>query len=280
MAELNAAPAELRILPAAGDVARVATDLTIAVLARGIAEHGIAHLALTGGSSAVPLFKELARPERRAQLDWQNVHLWWGDERFVPLDHPESNSGLADRLLLGIGPRSGDSVEGAAGTDVEAGVVRGLMVDPDHVHPVEVAQASDDPDGPGRAAAAYAAEIKRWLPLTDRGTPIFDVILNGIGPDGHLMSIFPGSPALAPDAPVVMGIAAPQHVEPHLRRVTLSARVLPAARRVMVMAIGRSKADIVHDVLGPRRDPQRWPVQSALLANAVWLLDREAIGDS
>lgn len=253
MADLDAAPAELRILPGPQDVARSAADLTVAVLARGIAQDRTVHLVLTGGSTAVPFFHELTRPERRAQLDWHRVHLWWGDERLVPLADPQSNAGLAERLLLGDGP----------------------LVEEANVHPVPVDQGAEEPDG-RRAAAAYAAEIERRLPLTVDGVPTFDVILAGVGPDGHVMSIFPNSPALATDAPLAMAIPAPQHVAPHLPRVTLAARLLPVAREVIVMASGAGKADILREVLGPERDPRRWPAQRALLANAVWLIDREA----
>jgi 6-phosphogluconolactonase/glucosamine-6-phosphate isomerase/deaminase len=90
------------------------------------------------------------------------------------------------------------------------------------------------------------------------------------------MSIFPGSPALAPGAPIVLAIAAPDDIEPKLPRVTLSARVLPAAGSVLVMAAGEAKADIVASALGAESDPARWPAQSALLPNATWLLDQAA----
>jgi len=256
VADLDAAPAELRILPDPDDVARSAADRTIAVLARGIAQGRTVHLALTGGSTAVPFFHELTRPERRTQLSWQRVHLWWGDERLVPLADPQSNAGLAERLLRATAP----------------------LVDAANVHPVPVDLASDAPDAGPQAAAAYAAEIRGLLPLDADGVPIFDVILAGIGPDGHVMSIFPDSPALAADAPIAMSIAAPRHVEPHLPRVTLAARLLPVARQIIVMANGPGKAEIVRSVLGPEREPRRWPVQSALLGNALWLIDREAAG--
>ncbi len=280
MAELNAAPAELVVLAGADEVAGAAAERMIAVLGRSLAEHDVAHLALTGGSTAVALYRELARPQRRDQLDWRRVHFWLGDERFVPLDHPESNAGLADRLLFAIGPYSGESGGGDDGSDVAVGALPGLPVEPEKVHQVEVDEASGYTDGPARAAAQYAAEIRRWLPLAADGTPIFDVVLGGVGPDGHIMSIFPGSPALAPDAPIVMAIPAPQHVAPRLPRVTLSARVLAPARQIVVMAVDGGKADIVRDLLGAQRDPMRWPAQGALLPNALWLLSRAAAGRS
>jgi 6-phosphogluconolactonase len=123
------------------------------------------------------------------------------------------------------------------------------------------------------AAQRYADDLDRHVPSARGGVPRFDVLLSGLGPDGHMMSIFPGSPALAPDAPIALAIPAPVHVEPKLPRVTLSARVLAQAGSVLMMSTGASKAEIVASVLGDKSEPSRWPAQSALLANATWLLD-------
>jgi 6-phosphogluconolactonase len=119
-------------------------------------------------------------------------------------------------------------------------------------------------------------ELNRYLPLARGGVPVFDVILGGIGPDGHMFSLFPGSPGLAHDAPIVLGVPAPQHVEPHIPRITMSARVLPVARLVVMMSSGSGKQEILAQVLGDDRDVARWPAQAALLPNAVWVLDRAA----
>lgn len=107
---------------------------------------------------------------------------------------------------------------------------------------------------------------------------MIDVVMTGIGPDGHILSLFPDSPGLAADAPIVMGVPAPTHVEPHLDRVTMAARVLPAAGVVLVMSSGAGKAEILGRILGDEKDVYRWPAQAALLPNAVWLLDRAAAG--
>ena len=90
------------------------------------------------------------------------------------------------------------------------------------------------------------------------------------------MSIFPGSPALAEDAALAMGIPAPEHVEPHLQRVTLAARVLPAARLVIVMVSGTAKAQLMSDILDGDVDMARLPAQAALLPQTVWMLDQAA----
>ena len=268
--------AELVVLADAEAIAREAARRTVAALAAAIETRGVAHIALTGGSSAVPLYRELADPARRAALDWARVHLWWGDERFVPIDHPDSNAGLAYRVLLAMPARAAESGSGAQGIDVDAGDVPGLLVDPANVHPIEVEETLSDSQPVELAAQLYAENLTRNVLQARGGVPRFDVLLAGVGVDGHVLSIFPGSPALASDAPVVLALPAPDHVEPKLPRVTLSARVLPVAGTVLVMAGGSGKSEIVAQVLGAERDPGRWPAQSALLPNAVWLIDEAA----
>jgi 6-phosphogluconolactonase len=247
--------AEIVVLAGPAEVAQEAARRTIAALAAAIDERGTAHIALTGGTTAGPLYRELAAPAHRARLDWSRVHLWWGDERFVPSDHPDSNAGLAYSELLG-----GDDTPG-------------LPIDPASVHPVPVEEALSDDDPAPLAAQRYADELARHMPLVRGGVPRFDVLLSGLGPDGHVLSIFPGSPALAADAPIVLAIVAPEHVKPHIARVTLSGRVLAAAGTLLVMATGEAKAEIVASVLGPEHNPARWPAQLALLPGAAWLLD-------
>jgi 6-phosphogluconolactonase len=261
----GAAPggAEIVVLADAPSVATEAALRTLVALAAAIGERHVAHIALTGGSSAGPLYRELAAPEHRAALDWSRVHLWWGDERFVPSDHPDSNAGLVYRELLGTGNGAG-------------GGSPALPIDPGNVHPVPVEEALSDDEPVELAAQRYAEELTRHILLARGGVPRFDVLLSGLGPDGHVLSIFPGSPALAADAPIALAIAAPEHIEPHVARVTLSARVIAEAETVIVMATGAGKAEILGRVLGSERDPERWPAQSALLPSAAWLLDAAA----
>lgn len=251
--------AQIVVLEDAEAVAREAARRTLRVLGDAVAQRGAAHLALTGGSSAVPYLRGLRSEEGRAALDWSRVHLWWVDERFVSIDNPESNAGNAYRLLL----QAGESEPA-------------LPIDPANVHPVEVEETLGDSEPVDLAAELYARELARYVPLGRGGVPVLDVLLTGVGPDGHIFSLFPNSPGLAHDAPIVLGVPAPEHVEPHIARVTLSARVLPPARLVLVMSSGAGKSEILAQVLGDDRDVARWPAQAALLPNAVWLLDRAA----
>jgi 6-phosphogluconolactonase len=94
-----------------------------------------------------------------------------------------------------------------------------------------------------------------------------------MGPDGHVLSVFPGSAVLEPGTPIVMAVPAPTHVEPHVARVTLNPRLLSVAGHAMLMVSGAAKATMVREVLTGRRDPHRLPAQLALLGNSTWLLD-------
>lgn len=276
MADENHGGARIEILADADAVADEAARLVVEALNAAIAERGVAHLALTGGSSAVPLYTRLASAPARDAVDWERVHLWWCDERFVPIDHPDSNAGMAYGLLLNLPARAAESGSGAQGSDVDAGDLPGLAINPQHVHPVEVEETLSDSDPLELAAQRYVAELERWLPAARHAVPRLDVILTGVGPDGHMLSIFPGSTALEADAPAALAVPAPEHVEPHLPRVTLTAPLLPVAGLVLVMASGEGKRAVLADVLGAERDERRWPAQAALLPNSVWLLDRAA----
>lgn len=257
-------------------VAEGAAERIAAAVGRAVRERGWAHIALTGGSSAVALYRTLAEPPWRDTIDWSRVHLWWGDERIVPLDHPESNANLAFATLLHIDAHIGQSGSGAVATDVDAGIAPGVRIPPEQVHPIPIAEALGGGGDGEEAAKRYAALLRTLLPVNQQGIPELDVVLLGLGADGHILSVFPDSPALRPDAPLVMAVPAPSHITPHLPRVTLNPRIVPAAHTVLVMVPGDAKAAILAEVLGGDRDVRRWPAEAARCENAVWLCDRAA----
>lgn len=234
------------------DIAARALDLVIDGLRAGIRARGSAHLALTGGSSAAALFVLLRSSPRARRVDWQLVHVWQGDERFVPEEHAESNWSTARR----------DWLTHADGPDIPAA----------QLHPIPVADAMAAGHGPEWAAARYSAELERVLPRRD-GTPSFDVLLLGLGGDGHILSTFPGTSPIAEQRVPALAVAAPTHIEPHLPRITLAPFLLRAAASVVVMVPGAAKAAVVADSLGSPWEPQRLPAQLAIVPHAVWLLE-------
>jgi 6-phosphogluconolactonase len=200
-------------------------------------------------------------------MPWPNLHVWWGDERYVPRDHPLSNAKPFDDIIAGIGLGE----EGTAG-----GGWPGEPLPFDQIHPIRAGEAIATARGPEWCAAALADELRTVGPAADDdGWPIFDVLLLGVGADGHILSVFPGSPALGA-ADLAMAIPAPTHIEPHVPRVTLNPAVVGAARQVLVVATGSDKAPILGEIFGPTRDPSRWPAQLALRAGATWILDSAA----
>jgi 6-phosphogluconolactonase len=239
---------------AAAAAARVAQALIAAVAQRGRAD-----LATTGGSTPAALYVRLTSEPLREQVPWAAVHIWWGDDRYVPRDHPLSNVFGVDEILLNE--------------------EHGVPIPIDHVHPWPAGRAIAEARGPAWCAATYAAEALAEVPHGPDGVPAFDLVLLGIGPDGHLLSVFPGSPAIG-SSEIALAIPAPTHIEPHLPRVTFNPAILGAAPAILAMVSGAPKADILARVLdGPRLDPASptgLPAQLARRASATWLVDAPA----
>ncbi len=254
---------------------------------RALDERGREHVALTGGSTAITLYRAMGNSPARDHIEWRRVDLWWGDDRFVPFDHPESNVGLVERTLLGsqqlraVAPgRREVQGPGAPRGDRSSGFDEepvGIMIPLENVHPFPIAEAQAEGSGPDGCARRYAEELTATLPLDAGGLPIFDLVLLGVGPDGHFLSCFPGSPLVdAPAPPICAGAPAPTTATPHLPRVTISPRLTESARDVLVMSTGGSKADIIGAVLAGPRDPGRYPSQLAARQGATWMLDEAA----
>jgi 6-phosphogluconolactonase len=172
---------------------------------------GGAHIALAGGETPRRTYELLAE-----QLeDWAGVEIWFGDERAVGPDDPESNYRMAQETLL-----TGDT---------------GPMV-----HRIEGERGAEE------AAAAYGSLLQGRLP-GDRGVPVLDLALQGLGPDGHTASLFPGNPAVVADGLCVAVHDAPK---PPPDRITLTVPVLRASRSIVFLATGEEKAEAVRGLLG------------------------------
>lgn len=255
-----------------------AAERIVEILDVAIDARGEAHWATTGGSTPAGIYRHLVASSLRDEIDWRRVHLWWTDERLVPADHPLSNAKIAYDVLFNSAARSGESGTGSEWQDVR-GRTPGVPIGVDRTHPVPTSEAIAEGHDQRWAAARYAETLKADGPETnDEGWPVFDLILLGVGPDGHIMSVFPGSEAFDETAWVV-GVPAPTHVEPHVARVTLHPTIATAASDIVVVSHGASKAAILGEVLRGERDPRRLPAQLARRPGATWILDRAAAAD-
>lgn len=197
-----------------------AAALRFAAAARtAVAERGEFVAALSGGRTPQALYEALGRPPPAASVPWADTHLFWGDERCVPLDDPRSNYRLARAHLLSRVP-----------------------VPPRQIHPAPA-------DVPVQEAAArWEAEIQRFFAprQPDAAFPAFDLILLGVGTDGHIASLFPGDPALAERERWTAAVA--PRGDPAVARLTLTLPVLLAAREVLVLAADREKLRLLEAV--------------------------------
>jgi 6-phosphogluconolactonase len=226
-----------------GDLARRAAAQWVRCAAEAIAGTGRFAVALSGGNTPRALYAALAGRECRSQIAWDRVHFFWGDERSVPADHPDSNYRMAYETLLSQAP-----------------VLQA------NIHRIETER------GPEKAAAAYEAEMRDFFALSPSVFPRFDLILLGIGEEGHTASLFPGSVALEVRERLVVAT----YVEKlKTDRVTFTLPLLNSAAEVAFLVSGKSKAGVVKEML---RDGADLPAARVSPVNGrlSWFLDKEA----
>jgi 6-phosphogluconolactonase len=206
---------------------------------------------LTGGTIADRIHRAVATSPAHNAVDWKRVELWWGDERFVTRDSPDRNDGQARRALL-------DS----------------LALDDALVHAMPAPEECADID---EAAQTYAGVLaERALPEDHGPVPTFDILMLGVGPDGHVASLFPSHPALYDERPVVAVRGAPK---PPPLRITMTMPVLGRANEVWFVASGEEKARAVRLALGGAGVVQVPAAGPAGLHRTLWLLDRSAASE-
>jgi 6-phosphogluconolactonase len=198
----------------------------------------VAQVVLTGGRVAAAVYRAVAESPARTAIDWQRVEFWWGDERFLPPGDPERNETQARDALLST-----------------------VDVDPAQVHPMP----ADTGQGAEAAAAAYAEE------LAAAGSPTFDVLMLGVGPDGHVASLFPGYPQLA--VTDVAAVAVHDSPKPPPTRVSLTFPLLDRTRELWFVVSGEDKAEAVAKALGEGDVPAARPKGQN---RTLWLLDEAA----
>jgi 6-phosphogluconolactonase len=222
------------------------------VLARIAANNGRVAICLTGGSSPRQLYQLLATEPYRSRIPWQRVHWFIGDERFVPADDPLNNMSMARGIFL-------DSCAPAA-----------------NIHPIPTATA--DPADPDRGAALYEQELQSFYgaDTLDDARPLFDLVLMGVGPDGHTASLFPDNPALDEAARWVVGVHK-ANVEPFVPRVTLTLPTLASCHKMLFEASGREKRAILTRLFAGENLPAN---RARSTGETVWLVDRAAIPEN
>ena len=231
---------ETLVLADAESLARHAAGLVTGILA---ATPGRAAVALAGGSTPKRLYELLATAEFRERLPWDRVHWFWGDERFVPPDDAESNYRMARLAMLEAVPAPAD-----------------------HIHPVPFAGLT-----PEQAAAAYQAALQRCYGAAelDPARPLFDLVLLGLGEDGHTASLFPATPALQERRAWVASVLGAKP-EP---RVTLTYPALESARHVVFLVAGAGKRAVLQRLQRGEDLPAAHVRPSGTLH---WLIDRAA----
>jgi len=266
----------IRVFDDAAAASRAAAESIADALIAAVDARGRADWATTGGSTPAGIYRELAVAPLRDAVPWSSVHAWWGDDRFVARDHPLSNVMPFDQILTSSAARAGMSGSGADGAEVAIGMEPGVRIPAENVHAPQISSAIARATGVGSVAMDYEAELRAApLAVGESGFPVFDVMLVGIGADGHVLSVFPGSPLFDGSA-WASAVPAPEHIEPHVARLTLHPGILEAARLPIVVALGAGKAAILASVLVGERDERKLPAQLARRTGAIWFLDREA----
>ncbi len=233
----------IQVYPDLESLSRAAAALLVDQANLAVAARGRFSVALSGGATPRRTYELLAAPPLKDQAPWDRVHVFWGDERCVPPDDPRSNARMAKEAWLDRVP-----------------------IPPGQIHPLNCA------DDPAAAARQYEAKLREFFAGQP---PRLDLVLLGLGPDGHTASLFPGTPVLEEQE---RWAAAVYVAEGDLYRVTLTAPLINQAARVAFLVAGGAKAEVLREVLHGPRDPARLPAQLIRPQNGelLWLADRQA----
>ncbi|MBT5457452.1 MAG: 6-phosphogluconolactonase [Rhodospirillaceae bacterium] len=205
-----------------------------------------AAICLTGGSTPKPVYERLATEPYRSAIPWDRTHWFWGDDRFVPLENGHSNAGMALRAFL-----------------------EDVSVPSGNIHPIPTDAAT-----PEDAARRYQAELERFYgrDQLDAEMPLFDLVLMGLGSDGHIASLFPGAPALTENDRWAVGVAQ-AGIEPFVPRVTLTIPAMASTREMLFLVCGPDKREILGRVLSGENLPA---ASAQAVGELIWLADRDA----
>jgi 6-phosphogluconolactonase len=237
----------IRILKNLDQVSTASAETIIEVAIAAIENRSIFRIALSGGSTPKTLFTKLASdPDFKKQMPWKSTHFFWSDERTVPPDHSDSNFRMAREAMF-----------------------KHVDVSETQIHRIHA-----EMEDPNRAAQEYENEIRQHFNLNAPQLPEFDLILLGMGPDGHTASLFPGTDALREQKRLVVSNWVPKF---NTHRITFTVPLINAASTVMFLVCGEDKAATLKAVLEGPDDPEVFPSQLIKPAgDLIWFVDQAA----
>jgi len=239
-------PHEICILENESAWAEGAADFLASTIDKTLRRQPLVRLVLSGGSTPHRLYRTLTRPEWARRIDWSSVLLFFGDERCVPPTHPDSNYGMAKKALI----------------------------DPLQIAPQQVMRMQGEVE-PQVAASRYEMTIRKAFPPDQTPFPRFDLIVLGLGNDGHTASLFPASPALHEQTRLVVATSSPIGV---VHRLTMTLPLLNTAETIMFLVTGSSKASILRQALENHESAAPLPASQIhpLSGRLIWYVDRAA----
>ena len=240
---------EIRTHPSLEDLSRAAAEYICEIAEGAIKERGIFTFVLSGGTTPRLLYEELAKEPYASRVDWQHTHLFWGDERCVPSDNPDSNFSLALQTLISK-----------------------VDVPPSNIHRIPAATGSPKP-----VAADYETTLREFFQATagsDPSTsfPSFDLVLLGIGGDGHTASLFPGDAALEERTSWVVAVEG-SSASPPVPRITLTFPVINEAKCVLFLVSGSNKLKVLQEILNNPHTATYPAAHVQPSGNLLWFID-------
>jgi len=234
----------IKILKNPETVAKYAADRFISLSKKAAKDNSVKHIALSGGNTPALLFRILTSNKYNHQINWHNVHLWWGDERAVPPDHPESNFGLARKLLI-----------------------KKIDIPLNNIHRIKSELE------PNTASEEYQQEMIDNITLINN-VPVFDWTILGMGEDGHTASLFKVDDDFYTNNLTCITV----HPQSGQKRISLSKKILCASKYITFMVTGKNKASKINEILGNKKTVNKNPASLIRSNNGktVWLLDEEA----
>lgn len=213
-----------------------------------IKDRGIFKVALAGGNTPKKMYSVLTNEPFSSRIQWDKIDIFFGDERLVPLNHPDSNFHMINEILL-----------------------QNIPIPKVNIHPVSIVSDKN----PQEIAVNYEKDIRSVFNIAPPDIPAFDLIILGMGKDGHTASIFPHSKALMETKLLALAVEPPLNTVPGCLRITLTPPILLNAKRLMVLVSGLEKAEMLHKVLQEPNNTDELPLSiiCSLGDRVTWLLD-------